>query len=260
MRAAASQSYGMEVHRREVATIFTDITGFTSLVETATPEVLGALLNEYVGGMTDVVFAHEGTVAKIIGDAIQILFNAPGEQPDYATRAVACAHDLDIWAEEFRERWKAKGVNFGTTRIGVHAGPALVGNFGGSRFFDYTAYGDTVNIAARLEAANKFLGTRICVSAVVADGTKNFKGRPIGDLMLRGRSEPLRAYEPLTADAFERPATTLYSEAFGKLETGDAAAMPAFAALVGTHSDDALAGFHLRRLLNGAKGVRMQLE
>ena len=251
---------GMEVHRREVATIFTDITSFTSLVETTAPEVLGELLNEYMGGMTDVVFAHEGTVAKIIGDGIQILFNAPGDQPDYATRAVACAHDLDAWAEEFRERWKAKGVNFGATRIGVHAGPALVGNFGGSRFFDYTAYGDTINTAARLEAANKFLGTRICVSATVADGAENFRGRPVGDLVLRGRSEPLRAYEPLPAATFEGPATTQYSEAFAKLEAGDAAAMPAFAALVGLHADDALAGFHLRRLLNGAKGVRMQLE
>jgi class 3 adenylate cyclase len=207
-----------------------------------------------------VVFAHEGTVAKIIGDAIQILFNAPGDQPDYATRAIACAHDLDVWAEAFRERWKANGVNFGATRIGVHAGPALVGNFGGSRFFDYTAYGDTINTAARLEAANKFLGTRICVSAVVADSSRNFKGRPVGDLMLRGRSEPLRAYEPLPPGAFEGPATKQYSDAFAKLESGDAAAMPAFAALVGLHANDALAGFHLRRLLNGAKGVRMQLE
>jgi adenylate cyclase len=229
-------------------------------VETAAPDVLGALLNEYVGGMTDVVFAHEGTVAKIIGDAIQILFNAPGDQPDYARRAVACAHDLDAWAQAFRGRWKQKGVSFGVTRIGVHAGPALVGNFGGSRFFDYTAYGDTINTAARLEAANKFLGTRICVSAVVADGAGDFCGRPVGDLMLRGRSEPLRAYEPLPEAAFVGAATTQYSEAFAKLEAGDATAMPAFAALVGLHADDALAGFHLKRLLNGAKGVRMQLE
>src|ERR1700730_5833816 len=256
----AADGNGMELHWREVATIFTDITSFTSLVETAAPEVLGALLNEYVGGMTDVVFAHEGTVAKIIGDAIQILFNAPGDQSDYATRAIACAHDLDVWAQAFRERWKSRAVNFGATRIGVHAGPALVGNFGGSRFFDYTAYGDTINTAARLEAANKFLGTRICVSATVAEGTKKFQGRPVGDLMLRGRREPLRAYEPLTAGALEEPATTQYSEAFAKLEAGDAAAMPAFAALVGSHADDALAGFHLKRVLNGAKGVRMQLE
>jgi adenylate cyclase len=250
----------MEVHRREVATIFTDITGFTSLVETAAPEVLGALLNEYVGGMTDVVFEHEGTVAKIIGDAIQILFNAPGDQPDYATRAIACAHDLDDWAQAFRDRWKTQGVNFGVTRIGAHAGPALVGNFGGSRFFDYTAYGDTINTAARLEAANKFLGTRICVSAAVANGADNFTGRPVGDIVLRGRSEPLRAYEPLRVEAFEGPATRQYSEAFARLEAGDVAAMPAFAALVGQHADDALAGFHLKRLLNGGKGVRMQLE
>ena len=251
---------GMEVQWRDVATIFTDITGFTSLVESAAPEVLGKLLNEYVGGMTDVIFAHEGTVAKIIGDAIQVLFNAPGDQPDFASRAVGCAHALDAWAEDFRKRWKAKGVNFGVTRIGVHAGPALVGNFGGSRFFDYTAYGDTINIAARLESANKFLGTRICVSATVAERAENFQGRPVGDLILRGRSEPLRAYEPLVSEAFKTPAITQYSEAFAKLEAGDATAMPAFAALVGLHADDPLAGFHLKRLLNGAKGVCMQLE
>jgi class 3 adenylate cyclase/CheY-like chemotaxis protein len=258
--AADSEGDGMEVHWRDVAAIFTDITGFTPLVETAAPEVLGMLLNEYVGGMTDVVFAHEGTVAKIIGDAIQVLFNAPGDQPDYATRAIACAHALDAWSEEFRKRWKAKGVNFGTTRIGVHAGPALVGNFGGGRFFDYTAYGDTINTTARLETANKILGTRICVSATVAERAQNFQGRPVGDLVLRGRSEPLRAYEPLAADAFKAPAMTQYSGAFAKLEAGDPSAMPAFAALVGLHADDPLAGFHLKRLLNGAKGVRMQLE
>ena len=258
--ACDGEADGMTVHWREVAVIFTDVTSFTSLVETAAPEVFGPLLNEYVGGMTEVVFAHEGTVAKVIGDGIQILFNAPGDQPDYAERAIACAHDLDAWSQNFRERWKSKGVNFGITRIGAHAGPAMVGNFGGSRFFDYTAYGDTINTAARLEGANKFLGTRICVSATVAGATKDFKGRPVGDLLLRGRSEPLRAYEPLQAAAFKGSATRQYSEAFAKLEAGDAAAMPAFAALVGLHADDALAGFHLTRLLNGAKGVRLQLE
>jgi adenylate cyclase len=258
--AADSEANGMEVHWRDVAAVFTDISGFTSLVETVAPEVLGSLLNEYVGGMTDVVFAHEGTVAKVIGDAIQVLFNAPGDQPDYATRAISCAHDLDAWSEQFRARWKAKDVNFGLTRIGVHAGPALVGNFGGGRFFDYTAYGDTINTAARLEAANKFLGTRICASASVADAAEGFQGRPVGDLVLRGRSEPLRAYEPLPPARFKSPVTAQYAEAFARLEADDAGAMPAFAALVGQHADDPLAGFHLRRLLNGAKGVRMQLE
>ena len=113
------------------------------------------------------------------------------------TRAVACALALDEYAQSFRQRWRRKGIALGVTRIGVHAGPAIVGNFGGGRFFDYTAYGDTINIAARLEAANKQLGTRICVSATLAAKVKDFRGRPVGDLLLRGRTEALRAFEPL---------------------------------------------------------------
>ena len=258
-RLAAGSADGTVVQWREIATIFTDITGFTSLVETTAPEVLSELLNEYLAGMTEIVFAHEGTVAKVIGDAIQVLFNAPGDQPDYAARAVACAHGLDARARDFSRRWKERGVQFGATRIGVHAGPALVGNFGGDRFFDYTAYGDTINTAARLETANKVLGTRICVSAAVVDACAGFRGRPVGDLMLRGRSEPLRAFEPLTEEAFAAPATAQYGEAFARLEAQDPAAMPALAALVGLHADDALAGYHLKRLLNGGRGTRVEV-
>jgi adenylate cyclase len=258
--AAGADSDGVVVHLREIAVIFTDITGFLSLVEKTTPTILGEVLNEYIFGMTEIVFAHEGTVAKIVGDAIQVLFNAPNDQTDYAARAIACACDLDTWAQEFRLRWKSRDVNFGATRIGVHAGPALVGNFGGGRFFDYTAHGDTMNAAARLEAANKQLGTRICVSGTAADFAGKFRGRPVGELILRGRSEPLRAYEPLSVSAFGKATTIKYLEAYGKLEAEDGAAMPAFAALVGLDTDDALAGYHLRRLLNGAKGVRIHLE
>ncbi|MGY3602682.1 MULTISPECIES: adenylate/guanylate cyclase domain-containing protein [unclassified Bradyrhizobium] len=257
--AAVDGDDGMQVHWRDIAVIFTDITGFTSLVETADSNVLTHLLNEYVGGLTDVVFAYEGTVAKVIGDAIQVLFNAPGDQIDYATRAIACAQALDRWAETFRERWKQRGVDFGVTRIGVHAGPALVGNFGGGRYFDYTAYGDTVNTAARLEAANKTLGTRICVSDSIACKAREFRGRPIGDLVLRGRSEALRAHEPLSAAESYGLAVTQYATAFNKLEANDTDVVPAFAALVGLNADDPLANFHLKRLLNGAKGVRMHV-
>jgi adenylate cyclase len=163
--------------RREIATLFTDITSFTALVETLEPEVLGSLLNEYLTGMTDIVFAHDGTVAKIVGDALHVLFGAPGDQPDHAVRAVACALALDEHAQAFRERCWQKGIALGVTRIGVHAGSAIVGNFGGGRFFDYTAYGDTINVAARLEEANKQLGTRICVSATLAEKVQNFYRR-----------------------------------------------------------------------------------
>ena len=246
--------------RREIATLFTDIASFTALVETLEPDVLGPLLNDYLTGMTDLVFAHDGTVAKIVGDALHVLFGAPGEQPDHAARAVNCALALDEYAQSFRESRHKKGVALGVTRIGVHAGPAIVGNFGGGRFFDYTAYGDTINIAARLEAANKQLGTRICVSAILTAKVKDFRGRPVGDLLLRGRSEALRAFEPLRVEQYEDPSTKSYLDAFGKLEAGDPGAMAAFATHVGKHADDQLASFHLKRLLNGATGTRIVMD
>ena len=179
----------------------------------------------------------------------------PADQPDHAARAVACALALDAFAESFREAGRATGIALGVTRIGVHAGPAIVGNFGGGRFFDYTAYGDTINIAARLETANKQLGTRICVSAAAAERAGNFQGRPVGDLVLRGRTEPLRAFEPLTAgDNAEG-----YRAAFDKLEAGDPAALAAFAAEVGKRPDDQLASFQLKRLLNGERGTQIAI-
>ena len=161
--------------------------------------MLGPLLNEYLTGMTDIVFSHDGTVAKIVGDALHVLFGAPGEQDDHSARAVACALDLDEYAESFQQSCRKKEIALGITRIGVHAGPAIVGNFGGGRFFDYTAYGDTVNVAARLEAANKYFGSHVCVSSFLAQKVNDFCGRPIGDLMLRGKTEAMRAFEPLAA-------------------------------------------------------------
>lgn len=255
---AASLSGGGE--RKQVAALFTDIADFTSLVENIDPSLLSELLSNYLLTMTEIVFAHEGTVAKIVGDALHVLFGAPTDQDDHATRAVACALALDAAAEEFRERWQANGVALGVTRIGVHAGLAVVGNFGGGRFFDYTAYGDTINTAARLEGGNKELGTRVCVSASIAKDAAEFKGRPVGDLLLRGRTTPLRAFEPMTQERFAAPATELYLKAFEKLETGDTGAMPAFAALVGTQPDDPLANYHLKRLLNGASGTKLVLR
>ena len=258
--AADVEASALAGQRREVASLFTDIADFTKLVETLDPSVLGTLLNEYLTGMTDIVFAHDGTVAKIVGDALHVLFGAPGDQPDHATRAVACVLALDDYAESFRKDWQARGVLLGATRIGVHAGPAIVGNFGGGRYFDYTAYGDTINTAARLEAANKPLGTRLCVSAAVAVRVDGFKGRPVGDLVLRGRAEPIRAFEPLHPGADDDASAAGYLDAFAKMELGDAAALGAFAAEVGKRPSDPLASFHLKRLLNGAVGTQIALD
>ncbi len=258
--ASDTEAIELRGQRREIATLFTDISGFTTLVETLEPDVLGPLLNDYLVGMTDVVFAHDGTVAKIIGDAIHVLFGAPGEQADHAARAVSCALALDERAQGFCESWRRKGLALGVTRIGAHAGPALVGNFGGERLFDYTAYGDTINVTARLETANKQLGTRICVSATLAAKVEEFHGRPVGDLVLRGRTEALRAFEPVSGVQFKSAAVNNYLEAFAKLEANDAAAVSAFAALVAKNPDDQLASFHLKRLLNGARGTRIVME
>jgi adenylate cyclase len=245
--------------RREIATLFTDIAGFTPLVESLDPRELACLLSGYLEGMTEIVFTHEGTVAKILGDAIHVLFGAPGEQADAAGRAIGCALALDASAEQYRLEWKARGVPLGVTRIGVHAGPAIVGNFGGGRLFDYTAYGDTINVAARLEAVNKQLGTRICVSAAAAERVPEFIGRPVGDLLLRGRSEPMRVFEPLLQEERASNHTLAYASAFSKLQAHDPAALAAFAALVGECPADALAQYHLRRLLNGGAGTRIEM-
>ena len=245
--------------RREIATLFTDIAGFTPLVESLDPSQLGHLLSGYLEAMTDIVFAHEGTVAKIIGDAIHVLFGAPADQPDSARRAIACAMALDARAEEFRRDWNARGVPLGVTRVGVHAGPAIVGNFGGGKLFDYTAYGDTINAAARLEAANKQLGTRICVSQIAVDRAGDFRGRPIGDLLLRGRSEPLRAFEPLSEADAASSETLAYLAAFSQLEAREPSAVGAFASLIGARPRDPLAQYHLKRLLNGATGSHVEL-
>ena len=182
-------------------------------------------------------------------------------KPDHAARAGRlCAGPRTNSPRSFRARWQKKGILLGVTRIGVHAGPAIVGNFGGDRFFDYTAYGDTINVAARLEAANKQLGTRICVSATLAAKVDGFRGRPVGDLVLRGKTEALRAFEPLRAEQYETPATKAYIDAFAKLEANDPGAIAAFASHVGREPQDALASFHLKRLLNGSVGVRIVLE
>ena len=246
--------------RREITSLFTDMASFTSLVETLEPEIIAPLLNDYLGEMTDIVFAHGGTVVKIIRVALHVLFGAPAEQPGHAARAVACALDLDARSRAFVRRWEQKGVSLGATRLGLNAGPAIVGNFGGGRYFDYTAYGDTVNIAARLEAANKQLGTRICVGESVAARVSDFTGRPVGDLLLRGRGEPLRAFEALSPEDYAASETRAYLDAFGKLEAGDPGAMSAFAALLGARGSDQLVSFHLKRLLNGASGVRIMLD
>jgi len=246
--------------RRTGTFIFTDLANFTPLVESGDPVRIVHLLNGYLDGVTQAVFALDGTVMKILGDAVYAMFGAPMEQKDHADRAIKCALAIDAFARNFEATQAAEDIALGATRIGVNTGSAIVGNFGGALFFDYTAHGDAINVAARLESVNKQLGTRICISATTVAEIPNFSGRPVGELVLRGREVPLMAYEPLSDNVFRLPQTAAYIAAYEKLASGDAAgARQAFASIIGQFGDEALSLFHLQRLLAGEESVRIEL-
>ena len=114
--------------------------------------------------MISIAFSHNGTLDKVVGDALVIFFSAPIYQSDHAQRAVDCALELDAWAPDYAPAMNNNGIPMGKTRVGVNTGLVVVGNFAGSSMFDYTAHGDAVNTAARLESVNKHLGTNVCIS------------------------------------------------------------------------------------------------
>lgn len=241
--------------RRELTYIFTDIANFTSLTEKSDPAVLLPILNSYLDGMTRIVLEHTGTIDRIAGDSLAIIFNAPVDQPHHPAQAVGCAMALDAFAQAFADDQQASGFQFGGTRIGVHSGWAVIGNFGGDVFFDYTAHGDMVNTAARLETVNKHLGTRVCVSGVTAARCPETSFRPIGTLILKGKTEGLETFEPLTAEQADSQAIAAYGEAFEMMKRGDPAAAGAFRNLVQEYPRDTLAALHNRRLARGETGV-----
>ncbi|MEH6525687.1 MAG: adenylate/guanylate cyclase domain-containing protein [Sneathiella sp.] len=246
--------------RRFATFLFTDLADFTNLVEEMDSDIIVDLLNEYLDQLARIVFEHDGTVMKVVGDALHAIFGAPVEQPDHADRALACALSIDAFATKFRAEKNAQNIPLGDTRIGVNCGQAIIGNFGGDYFFDYTAYGDAVNVAARLESVNKQLGTRICVGQSIVDEATNFIGRPAGTLLLKGKTQSLKTYEPLPQDIYDSPATAGYLKAFDMLEAGAPDARQAFAALVGKFEEDPLTLFHLGRLLAGETGTEISLD
>jgi adenylate cyclase len=257
--SAAGDSINFGGTRKYLSFVFTDLAGFTSLVEELEPDVVVPLLNKYLGGLTRIVFAHGGTMDKIVGDAVHAMFGAPAEQADHAARALACALEMDDFAEEFRCHQNVRGIAFGLTRIGVHSGLAIVGNFGGDDYFDYTAHGDAVNTAARLEGVNKYLGTRVCVSQDAIDKIENFTGRPGGLVKVEGKRGHLAVFEPTAAKDLVEERDNEYAAAYKLLANSDPGASQAFAAYVGKHGDDSLALFHLKRLLSGESGAEVTL-
>lgn len=244
--------------RKDLTFLFTDLTEFTALVENSEPALIVSLLNEYLDEMTNIVFDHGGTIDKVVGDAIHAIFGAPQPQPDHARHAVQCALDMDAFAMEFMKKKQAEGIALGPTRIGINSGAAMIGNFGGDTLFDYTAHGEAINIAARLEAANKAIGTRICVSGETVSRIRDFHGRPVGALMLRGKTDAVEVFEPLPAD--DRSALEAYSGAYQCLAAGEPGAVEAFEALAEVAPDDPLVVLHLGRLKAGETGTTLDLR
>jgi adenylate cyclase len=192
--------------------LFTDIKGFTPIAEGLTAPETAALLNRYFSGVTSHIFESGGTLIKYIGDAVFALWGAPLHTPDHAIQACRAAlamarHQNEAGPENDLARTLV-------TRIGVHTGPMLVGNLGSSQRFDYTAIGDAVNLASRLEGLNKPFGTKALVSGdTLAKTDGRFSVRLLGKARVVGRSEPVEIFEllglkeeqsPLKAEAADR--------------------------------------------------------
>lgn len=246
--------------QREMTFLFTDIEGFTSFAEGTRPTVLVTILNDYLDNVCRIVMHHGGTIDKIVGDAIHAIFNAPVDQPDHAQRAVACGLELDAFGQHFAALMREEGHDFGRTRIGINTGSCIIGNFGGSHRFDYTAHGDAINTAARLEGVNKHLGTTICVAESTVRQCPDFAFRPVGRLYLKGKTKGLLAYEAITKEMADSAQIRDYCSAFDLLEQDKAESRTTFDELADVYPDDALIALHHQRLADNQMGVDIVLD
>jgi adenylate cyclase len=170
---------------RQVTALFTDIESFSTLAGRVHPQVLVGLLNIYFAEVTKLVDDHGGMVDKIVGDAVHAFFNAPDDLDDHVNKAIDCALEITRLTEEMRNRWNFKEHAFGRTRIGIETGMAVLGEVGIGGKLDYTAHGNAINLAARLQDANKFLGTAICVGpAANKESARTL--RALGEHEIRG--------------------------------------------------------------------------
>jgi adenylate cyclase len=176
----AKEGYKLELSGKKVlaSAMFTDIASFTSISESLTPEEVAEMLNAYFTEMGHVIFDNNGTLIKFIGDAVFVIWGAPIDMADHADRALATAMDANEKLKEFNAQKRFPHLH---TRIGVHSGYMVAGNLGTNWRFDYTAIGDAVNLSARVEGINKYLGT----SVLVTEDTKKLLTRP-ADLMAMG--------------------------------------------------------------------------
>ena len=238
--------------RTEIAVLFTDLAGFTALIERLAPEAIEPFLNAYLDEITNVIVASGGTIDKIVGDSVHALFGAPIGQADAAERALECAKKIVRVTENFRTSRPDLGL--GMTRVGAHFGPALVGNFGGSLRLDYTAHGSTVNITSRLESANTGLGTQACISETIYLAAGMPAGwRWGGSVWLRGVQQPL-SFFTLVHDAEKDRATE------GALKTIEAYPSISLDVFQKLDAADPIVRLHLTRLSQGLCSTMIDLR
>jgi len=189
--------------KKVLTAFFSDVAGFSTISEKLSPDELVNLLNEYLTVMTDIVLDHSGTVDKFEGDAIIAFFGAPVPYDDHALRACYVSIDMQKGLAKLREKWSKephwpKIVHSMQMRIGLNTGPMVVGNMGSKTRMDYTMMGDSVNLAARLEGANKQYGTLNMISEYTYKDVKgSIEVRELDLIRVMGKTEPVRVYELL---------------------------------------------------------------
>jgi adenylate cyclase len=192
---------------RPMSVYFSDIAGFTTISEGLPPERLVALLNDYLTSMTDIVLEHGGVVDKYIGDAVMAFWGAPLPDKEHARKAVRCALAMRRRCDELRPVWKEQYGTEVRARAGVNSGLAVVGNMGSKHKYNYTVMGDMVNLASRLEGANKPYGTYLMISEFCYDEVKDIVDvRELDLLTVKGKEQPVRVYEVLEEKGKTPPA------------------------------------------------------
>lgn len=204
--------------RREITAFFSDVAGFTTISESMEPGDLVQLLNECLGAMTDIILEEGGTVDKYIGDAIVAMFGAPLPQEDHAIRACVAALRCQEKLAELQPDWLERGMPEVIVRIGLNTGPALVGNMGSAKRFDYTMLGDTVNLAARLESANKTFRSLLLIGSTTHEASKHgILCREADKLVVKGKTTGIPVFQPVAiagkATAEQKESVTQYEQA-----------------------------------------------
>ena len=193
---ASGQAEAGRAVRREVTVLFTDIRDFTTISERLSPEEIVDLLSAYFQAMNEVVQRHNGVIVQYLGDSIYAMWNAPTENPDHVGDGCRCTLALKAAIDAFNAANARAGKPELVTRFGLHTGVAVVGSVGAEERRQYTAMGDTVNVASRLEGMNKQFGTSILASAAVKKHCdRDMEFRSLGSASAKGRQEQIEIYE-----------------------------------------------------------------